>query len=125
MDHDLLMMIYGGLIGASSSILTSFFASLFQSWLNRREYKRRQREEQDKRMQQIYLPTSEEIRDINSRHKIDRKKTISYVISPLAILFSIFACGAWIYQLHNPTLGLVLTAILVFLIMAVIRDIYS
>ena len=70
-DHDVLMMIYGALIGVVSSIATS----LFQSWLNRREHERQRKEEEKRARQKIQIPTTEEVRAIN----LDRlARSVSY-----------------------------------------------
>ena len=57
MDRDLMMIIYGAVIGVGSSIITT----LFQHWLERREYERRRREEEKRKKTGVYIPTTEEL----------------------------------------------------------------
>jgi hypothetical protein len=57
MDHDLLMMIYGAVIGVGSSLVTT----IFQTWLERREYERRKREDRERMKIKIHIATPEEI----------------------------------------------------------------
>ena len=66
MAHDLLIMIYGAIIGVVGSIVTSMVTAIFHFWLDRREYERRRSEEHQRQRSQIYLPTDEEVMTINS-----------------------------------------------------------
>ena len=66
MDHDLLMMLYGALIGAGARVVTSMVTSTFQLWLEHRDHERQKIEEHNRQTRQIYLPTAEEVRAITS-----------------------------------------------------------
>lgn len=61
MDSDLIVMIYGAIMGVVGSLLTFMISALFQFWLARREHERRQSEERSYRLRQIHLPTDEEV----------------------------------------------------------------
>ncbi len=116
MDHDLLMMIYGAVIGVGSSLVTT----LFQHWLDRREHERRRKEEQKKTLQQIYIPTTSEIIEISkvgdgSTIAAGRGAKATSVVVPLiklsilvgAILLLICSgLGYLIYWIDNPILYL-------------------
>lgn len=41
MERDLLVMIYGAIMGVLGSLVTSIVTALFHFWLERREYERR------------------------------------------------------------------------------------
>ena len=126
MDHDLLMIIYGALIGLGSSVITT----LFQSWLNRREHERQRRLEKKREQQQIRTPTMEELVAIrNGTYTIAKEVRIDPTVnSPylhndkrgLVIAFTVvlfYFCGM-IYLLfwrNNPVLNLVITGLIVFL----------
>ncbi len=69
MERDLLVMIYGAIMGVVGSIVTSLVTATFQLWLERREYERRQAQEHHRQLKQIHLPTDEEVRLINSDHQ--------------------------------------------------------
>ncbi len=118
MDHDLLMMIYGVLLGAVSSIVTSLTTSIFQYWLERREYERRQIEEQDKQIRLIYLPTGEEVRIINSQQHYDDDKPEwpGKTIEAGSVVLSIVVCSVLAYQFYNHNLSLAFTVIPGFLV---------
>src|SRR5215217_7418777 len=66
MERDLLVMIYGAIMGVVGSIITSLVTALFHLWLDRREYERRRSEEQHRHLNQIHLPTDEDVRLINA-----------------------------------------------------------
>ena len=110
MDHDLLMMIYGACIG----LVSSFATSLFQSWMGRREYERRQRDEKSKKVSEIYLPTNEEILTINSKKHEENagdKNTVEY-----GIILLIVSSFVIVYLMKIPLLELILSMVWSFLI---------
>ncbi len=122
MDHDLLMMIYGALIGLGSSIITI----LFQSWINRREHERQLREETRRKRQEIYLPTSEEVQAI-VHGKIPPVKAEVVEVAPdilpaklfLGILILIIICAGLAYfsfWLKYPVAYFLLAGFITFLI---------
>ena len=112
MERDILMMIYGVLLGAVSSIITSIITSFFQYWLARREYERRQKEEQHKQIRLIYLPTGEEVRIINSQHYDDQKPELPRgAIEAGSIVFSIVVFGLLVFQMDDPNLSLAFSII--------------
>ena len=112
MDRDLMLMIYGAVMGIVGSIVTSRFTTLFQFWLARREYERRQNEEQNRQLRRIYLPTEEEVIVINSAFSDDEEEAKSARKPAQAgyIVLSILLSGVLIYQADDPTLSLAFTA---------------
>ena len=117
MDRDLIMMIYGALMGVLSSIVTSLVTTSFQFWLARREYERRLREEQEKQMRQIYLPTDEELIAFISHDQIVSQSETSHKASEAgSIILSIILGSVLVYQTQDPLLGFAFTAILGFLL---------
>jgi hypothetical protein len=117
MDSDLTIMIYGALIGVVSSIVTSIVTTSFQFWLTRREYERRLKEEQQRQMSHIYLPTGEEIIAIISNEQQFNQPEGSHKAAEAgSIIFSIILGSFLVYQARDPMLGLAFTAILGFLI---------
>lgn len=117
MDRDLTIMIYGALMGVVGSIVTSLVTTMFQFWLTRREYERRLKEEQQKQMTQIYLPTGEEvIAIISSDHQFNQPEASHRAAEAGSIIFSIILGSFLVYQTRDPMLGWAFTAILGFLI---------
>ncbi|HXQ36804.1 MAG TPA: hypothetical protein VN843_22520 [Anaerolineales bacterium] len=117
MDRDLTIMIYGALMGIVSSIVTSLVTTMFQFWLARREYERRLKEEQQRQMSQIYLPTGEEvIAIISNDHHISEPEASHKAAEAGSLIFSIILGSFLVYQTRDPMLGLAFTAILGFLI---------
>lgn len=118
MDRDVLLMIYGALMGVASSIITSLVTFMLQLWLERREYERRQNEERKKKIQQIYLPTNEEVEAINLGRENGKRPEVpqrtneagSLVLS----IISVIACSLLAFQMNSPALSFAFTAILSF-----------
>src|SRR6266542_1508939 len=73
MERDLMVMIYGAIMGIVGSIVTSIVTAVFQLWLERREYERRQSQEHHRQLSRIQLPTDEEVRMINAEHQNERQ----------------------------------------------------
>jgi hypothetical protein len=119
MDHDLTIMIYGALMGVVSSILTSLVTTSFQFWLTRREYERRLKEEREKQVSQIYLPTGEEIIAIISQGQIENNMPASShkVAEAGSLILSILLGSVLVYQTRDAMLGFAFAAILGFLFM--------
>ena len=111
MDRDLMLMIYGAIMGIVGSIVTSLFTTLFQFWLARREYERRQEEQQNRQLRRIYLPTEEEVMVINSGFS-DEEEPESQRSPAQAgyIILSILLGGVLIDPANDPTLSLAFTA---------------
>lgn len=117
MDNDLIVMIYGALMGVVSSIVTSLVTTTFQFWLARREYERRLREEQEKQIRQIYLPTGEEVIAIISQEPIANQPQIPHRVAEVgSLILSIILGSVLVYQTDDPLLGFAFTAILGFLL---------
>ena len=117
MDHDVTVMLYGALMGIVSSILTSLVTTWFQFWLARREYERRLKEEQKKRLSQIYLPTGEEvIAIISNDHQMNMSESSHKVAEAGSIVLSIILGSVLVYQTRDAVLGFAFAAILAFLI---------
>jgi predicted PurR-regulated permease PerM len=118
MERDLLVMIYGAIMGVVGSIVTSIVTALFHFWLERREYQRRQSEEQLRQLRHIHLPTDEEILTINSdrqnEHPPEPARTLAEVGS---VLLSIILSSTAVYQTRDPMLGFAFGACLGFLMM--------
>jgi len=119
MDRDVLLMLYGAVIGVASSILTSLVTFMIQLWFERREYERRQDEEHKKQIRQIHLPTSKEIKEINLQredaHQPEMPHRMNEVGSLILALISLTACGLLAFQLNSPTLSFLFPAVLGFL----------
>src|ERR687892_367021 len=117
MDNDLIIMIYGALMGVVSSIVTSLVTTTFQFWLARREYERRLKEEQEKQMSHIYLPTGEEvIAFISPDHTVTQPETSNKTAEAGSLILSIILGSVLVYQTDDPLLGFAFTAILGFLL---------
>lgn len=119
MDRDVLLLIYGALIGVASSITTSLITFMVQLWLERREYERRQAEEHKKQIGQIHLPTKKEIEEINlhreNGHQPELPRRTNEVGSLVLSLISMIACGLLAFQMNSPTLSFLFPAIFGFL----------
>jgi predicted PurR-regulated permease PerM len=116
MDHDLTMMIYGALMGVVGSIVSSLVTTIFQFWLARREYERKQYEEQHKQMNQIYLPTEEEVIAILQTQN-DQEPQVSHKAAQAgSLVLSVVVSSFLIYQTKNPWLGFAFSTALSFVI---------
>lgn len=114
MDRDLTMMIYGAIMGVIGSIVTSLVAALFQFWLERREYERRQSEAQTRQLRQIRLPTDEEVILLNTgRNDGDLSESQRHPAGSLVL--SVVISSLLVYQTHDPILGFAFAAVLGFL----------
>jgi hypothetical protein len=139
MDHNLLMMLYGALIGVGSSIITS----LFQSWLEALEYERRKKkEEQEKKKRSIYVPTSDEVKIIIEQHFKNSSSSKQYALKSensfkswisallfqkearfvLVALVVVITVGTiyLLYLADNPILFLIVTAFVTFVFATII-----
>jgi hypothetical protein len=119
MERDLLVMIYGAIMGVVGSIVTSIVTALVHFWLERREYQRRQSEEHERQLRRIHLPTDEEILLINSDRENQHQppeaaRTLAEIGS---ILLSIILSSTAVYQTRDPMLGFAFGACLGFLMM--------
>ena len=116
MDRDLTIMIYGAIMGVVGSILTSIVTTIFQFWLARREYERRQTEEQNKQLRHISLPTDQEVIDINSaRENGNLPQAQRKPAETGSIVLSVFVSSLLVYQTRDPMLGFMFAAFLGFL----------
>lgn len=117
MDRDLLVMIYGAIMGVVGSIVTSILTALFQLWLDRREHQRRQSEEHDRRFRQIYLPSDEDVKLINSEYQNEQHPESSRTTAEAGIiLLSLLISSTLVYQARDPLLGFLFAASLTFLL---------
>ena len=118
MERDLLVMIYGAIMGVVGSIVTSLVTATFQLWLERREYERRQAEEHHRQLKQIHLPTDEEVMLINSDHQNEHSsETTRAAAETGSMLLSLILSSAAVYTARDPILGFSFGACLGFLIM--------
>jgi hypothetical protein len=117
MDHDLLMMLYGALIGATSRVITSMVESAFQLWLERRDEERRQSEERSRQASQIYLPTAEEVQAITSQQYEEHQAAAQRkVMATGSIVVSVVGGGFLIHQAREPILSLGFAALVSYLL---------
>jgi hypothetical protein len=117
MDHDLLMMLYGALVGASSRVITSMVTSTFQLWLEHRDHERQLGEEKNRQARQIYLPTPEEVRAITShRYQENQAAAPRRSVGTGSIVLSMLGGGLLIYQAREPILSLGFAAIVSYLL---------
>ena len=117
MDHDLMMMLYGALIGAVSRVITSLLESTFQQWMEHREQERQANEEQIKRTTQIYLPTAEEVRAITTnRYQESQATTPRKKVGTGSILLSVVGSGFLVHQAREPILSLGFAAAVSYLL---------
>jgi hypothetical protein len=116
MDHDLLMMLYGALVGAGSRVVSDMVMSVFQLWLERRDHERRENEEHDRQAIQIYLPTAEEVRAITSHSYHEHQAAPHRTVGTGSIVLSVVGGGFLIYQAREPILSLCFGAVISFLL---------
>ncbi len=117
MERDFLVMIYGAIMGVVGSIVTSIVTTVFQMWLERREYERRQSEEHNKQLRQIHIPTQEEIMMINADHECDHHpETARTAAEAGSVLISVAISSAAVYNTKDPMLGFAFGACLGFLL---------
>ena len=118
MERDLLIMIYGEIMGVVGSIITSIVTAIFHFWLDRREYERRKSEERRRVLRHIHIPTDEELQAINAdlqnEHAPEGARTVAEAGS---ILLSVILSSAAVYQTRDPYLGFAFGACLGFLAM--------
>lgn len=114
MDHDVTMMIYGALMGVVGSIVSSLVSTLFQFWLARREYERKQYEEQHRQLNQIYLPTEEEVIAILQAQGEQESQVPHKAAQTGSLVLSVVVSSFLIYQTKNPLLGFAFSAVLSF-----------
>ena len=117
MDHDLLMMLYGALVGAGTRVITSMVESSFQLWLEHRDKERQESEEQNRRVTQIYLPTAEEVRAITS-HRYQEHQALAprKAVGTGSIVLSVVGSGLLIHQVQEPMLSVGFAAMVSYLI---------
>jgi len=117
MDHDLLMMLYGALMGAGTRVLTSIVESTFQLWLEHRDQERQQTEAEARRATQIYLPTAEEVRAITShRYQEHQAMAPRKAVGTGSILISVVGSSLLIHQVRAPMLSFGFMAMVSYLI---------
>ena len=117
MDHDLLMMLYGAVVGASSRVITSMVTSTFQLWLEHRDHERQRSEQQNRQARQIYLPTPEEVRAITShRYQENQAAAPRGSVGTGSIVLSVLGGGLLIHQAREPILSLGFAAIISYLL---------
>jgi predicted PurR-regulated permease PerM len=117
MERDLLIMIYGAIMGVVGSIVTSIVTAIFHFWLDRREYERRKTEERQQQLRQIYLPTEEEVISINAEYQNEHPpETARTAAEAGSLLLSLILSSAAVYQTRDPLLGFSFGACLGFLI---------
>jgi hypothetical protein len=117
MDNDLTIMIYGAIMGVVGSIISSLFSTIFQFWLARREYERKQNEEQSRQFRHIHLPTDEEVIIINSHRSNENEPGAQRkTVEAGSLILSAFASGILVYKTNDPMLGLAFSACLGFVL---------
>jgi hypothetical protein len=117
MDHDLLMMVYGALVGAGTRVISSMVESSFQLWLEHRNQERQASKEQNRRVTQIYLPTAEEVRAITSHRYQEHQATAPRkAVGTGSIVLSVVGGGLLIHQVGEPMLSLGFGAMVSYLI---------
>ena len=116
MERDLMVMIYGAIMGVVGSILTSIVTAVFQLWLERRELDRRQSREREQRLKQIHLPTQEEVRLINAEHENEGQPEPARSLAEAgSVLVSVLLSSLVVYQTKDPMLGFAFGVLLGFL----------
>ena len=116
MERDLMVMIYGAIMGIVGSILTSIVTAVFQLWLERREFDRRKSLERDRQLKQIHLPTQEEVRIINAEHQNDGQPEPAHSLAEAgSVVVSILLSSLVVYQTKDLMLGFAFGALLGFL----------
>ena len=133
MDHDLLMIIYGALIGLGSSLITA----LFQSWINRRDLERQRKVDRKREQQNIQIPTTDEIMAIrNGKYPTDKGTIIKAVVQappeiippefklilPILLLFCALCVGilSFIKWINSRDVYLIFSAFSAYMILYVI-----
>ena len=117
MERDLMVMIYGAIMGVVGSIVTSIITALFQLWLERREFERRQSQERHRQLNKIHLPTDEEVRMINAEHQVESSPESARTLAEAgSVILSILLSSLVVYQAHEPLLGFAFGALLGFLV---------
>lgn len=117
MERDLMVMIYGAIMGVVGSIVTSIITALFQLWLERRELDRRQSQERQRQLRQIHLPTDDEIRLINAERQVESSPETTRTLAEAgSVILSILLSSLVVYQAREPLLGFAFGALLGFLI---------
>lgn len=117
MERDLLIMIYGAIMGVVGSIVTSIVTAIFHFWLDRREYERRKTEERQQQLRQIYLPTEDEVISINAEYQNEHPPETAHTAAEAgSLLLSVILSSAAVYQTRDPLLGFCFGACLGFLI---------
>jgi len=117
MDRDLTKMIYGALMGVVGSVVSSLVTTLFQFWLARREYEKRQQAELHKQINQIYLPTEEEVLAIMSQSQAENQSQPTHKVTQAgSLVLSVVVSSFLIYQTKNSFLGFAFTAVLGFVV---------
>lgn len=116
MERDLMVMIYGAIMGVVGSIVTSIITALFQLWLERREFERRQSQQRQRQLHQIHLPTDEEVRMINAQRQVESSPESARTLAEAgSVILSILLSSLVVYQVREPLLGFVFGALLGFL----------
>jgi predicted PurR-regulated permease PerM len=116
MERDLMVMIYGAIMGVVGSILTSIVTAVFQLWLERREFNRRQSVERNRQLKQIHLPTQEEVRIITTEHHDGHQPEPAHPLAETgSVLISVLLSSLVVYQTKDPQLGFAFGALLGFL----------
>src|SRR5512133_2594139 len=116
MNHDLLVMIYGAILGVVGSIVTSIVTAIFHFWLDRREYERRRKEEHERQISKIYLPTDEEVMTINSEIQNEHQpEATRAAVEAGSFVLSLVLSSAVVYNTKDPLLGFAFGACLGFL----------
>ncbi|MDQ2691608.1 MAG: hypothetical protein M3Y68_06225 [Chloroflexota bacterium] len=116
MERDLMVMIYGAIMGVVGSIVTSIITALFQLWLERREFERRQSQERHRQLNQIHLPTDEDVRTINAERQVESAPESARTLAEAgSVVLSILLSSLVVYQTREPFLGFTFGALLGFL----------
>ena len=117
MERDLIVMIYGAIMGVVGSIITSIVTAFFHFWLERREYERRKIEERQRQLKQIYLPTDEEVRTIYLEHQEEQHAEPARTLAGAgSLLVSVLLSSLTVYQTHDPRLAFLFGACLGYLL---------
>ena len=117
MERDLIVMIYGAIMGVVGSIITSIVTALFHFWLERREYERRQIEERQRQLKQIHLPTDDEVRTIYLEHQEEQHAEPARTLAGAGSLSaSVLLSSLTVYQTHDPRLAFLFGACLCYLL---------
>ena len=116
MERDLLVMIYGAIMGVVGSIVTSIVTAVFQLWLERREYDRRQSQERERQLRQIHLPTDEDVRRINEEQSADHPEPARTLAEAGSVMISILLSSLVVYKTRDSMLGFSFGFLLGFLL---------